>query len=433
MVEKSNSKKLTLGCRLRPVVWYVSAGFKLPAGIEAYLCHYATEMRNHGFDTRIIVFYPLPREKHRFLRMVEKRSIPIMSLYDDTAIYVVLLFVLFSLPWFLYMLVFKRKFPCFGTFYCWIQNRCSVNCLAKMIREESPDIIHVKGRLPTNAWEVFPSACTIYHHALMGTVDPSWTTKEVEDFRTFAARVAFILVPGKNIVETLAKEFRIERPIEPIFAMAPDEFEKNKTGNLNPDVQNLRWESVREEFSTSSSYQRRFGIVCRFTEQKGISYILEALKCFRDKRGDVAFTFIGQGDLEPVIRGFVKANDLHNVKIESMTGVLDAFSRMDVMVHPGLDDAMPVSIVEALMFGVPCISTRIGGVPDLVRNRVEGFLIEPSNAGQILECMERFADMPVEEFGKYRQRARARYEEVCLPDKVGQQVAGYYREIISRR
>jgi len=29
-------------------------------------------------------------------------------------------------------------------------------------------------------------------------------------------------------------------------------------------------------------------------------------------------------------------------------------------VHPGLDDAMPVSIVEALMCGVPCVSTKVG-------------------------------------------------------------------------
>jgi glycosyltransferase involved in cell wall biosynthesis len=400
-----------------PLVWYVAAGYGLPAGIEAYLLHYATEMRNHGFRTRIVVFYPLPAMKHRYLVEVERRGIPITSLYDETAAIAVVLFVVMFLPWLFYMLVIKGKTPQVRGFRSWVQNRCAVRRLGRLLAEESPDIIHVKGRMPTNAWKVFPAERTIYHHALMGTVDPSWTDSEVEDFRVFANRIACIFTPGRGVAETLAREFRIERPIEPLFTMAPDEAVNQSSVNSN------QLKERREK--------TRFGIVCRFTEQKGIPYILSALKDFREKYGDVFFTFAGQGELETTIREFVDLNGMKNVRIVGVPSAVDVLREMDVFVHPGLDDAMPVSIVEALMCGVPCVATRVGGVPDLVRDGVEGFLVEPRMAGQVFASMERFALMGTDEFQAFRTRARKRYEEVCTPDKVGKTVAEHYRRILA--
>ena len=61
--------------------WYLAAGYALPAGIEAYLLHYATELRHHGFDTWIIVFEPLPKVPHRFLVALRERGIAIESLF----------------------------------------------------------------------------------------------------------------------------------------------------------------------------------------------------------------------------------------------------------------------------------------------------------------------------------------------------------------
>ncbi|MBM4148836.1 MAG: hypothetical protein FJ224_07310, partial [Lentisphaerae bacterium] len=66
-----------------PLVMYLAAGYLLPAGIEAYLLHYATELRRRGFDTRIVVFQPLSKIEHRFLRAVRERGIRIESLFHS--------------------------------------------------------------------------------------------------------------------------------------------------------------------------------------------------------------------------------------------------------------------------------------------------------------------------------------------------------------
>lgn len=408
----------------RPTVWYIAAGYKLPAGIEAYLLHYATEIRNHGFEPRIIVFEPLPRIRHRFLEALDARRIPIESLYAHCRLCIALQFAFLLIPWSLAWWLKTRQFPKPEWLRVWLTKHAGVRRLRKMIRDQRPDIVHVKGRLITEAWHVFPPERTIYQHALMGTVDPSWAIPELQAFRKFVGRIARVFVQSPNIARTMAREFGILRPIDVIFTMAPDEAGgglpvESRTAGLTPRISAS---GVRADL--------RFGILCRFTEQKGIQYILEALKAFRDRHGDVIFTFAGLGPLEEQIRSFTGMHGLGNVRIVRVLSPVEVLKDMDVFVHPGLDDAMPVSIVEALMCGVPCVGSNVGGVPDLVREGVEGYIVEPASAAQILEAMERFASLQPMELMEFRRRARQRYEEACTPAVVGAIIARHYREIL---
>jgi glycosyltransferase involved in cell wall biosynthesis len=86
--------------------------------------------------------------------------------------------------------------------------------------------------------------------------------------------------------------------------------------------------------------------------------------------------------------------------------------------------------VEALMCGLPCIATAVGGIPDLIREGVEGFLIEPASTMAILNAMEKFAALSHDEMTAFHKRARARYEEACDPKVVGIQIAAIYRDIL---
>jgi glycosyltransferase involved in cell wall biosynthesis len=384
----------------------------------------------------------------------------------------------------------------------WLK-RLAVRELKRMIERERPNIIHVKGRIICEAFAVLPSDRTIYQHALMGTRDPSWTDNEAEAFSVYLNRIARVLVQGKGIAETFAHAFQINRSIDVVFTMAPDEVGGRWT------VDGGRWEVARSEkgggtagptsyvygsLSTvhcqlSARRSLRFGILCRFTEQKGIVYILEALRMFRERHGAVDFTFAGQGPMESSIRSTVdswesepqqphcertrafgvrqfdtaaflsagqsegKAADtdcrtpkdgagapsreadisplVHaEVRIVPVSSAVDILTNLDVFVHPGLDDAMPVSIVEALMCGVPCIVSDVGASPELVRDGVEGRVIQPASSEAILLAMEWFQERTVDELNVLRRQARRRYEDCCAPEIIGGQVAEIYRDVM---
>ena len=84
------------------------------------------------------------------------------------------------------------------------------------------------------------------------------------------------------------------------------------------------------------------------------------------------------------------------------------------------------------MCGVPCIATRVGGIPDLIRDGIEGLLIEPGSTEPILQALATFAAMSARDLAAFRHRARARYEECCTPEKVGAIVAEHYNQILNR-
>jgi glycosyltransferase involved in cell wall biosynthesis len=249
----------------------------------------------------------------------------------------------------------------------------------------------------------------------------------------FLKRIAKIFVQGNNISRIMAREFRIDRGIDVIPTMCPDEAgdRKSEVGDRKSEIGKLTSDLGPQTSECRTGAQLRFGILCRFTEQKGIRYILEALKMFKDEHGKICFTFAGMGPLEELIRKTVDREQLTDVKIVRVESATDVLKQMDVFVHPGLDDAMPVSIVEALMCGVPCIGSDVGGVPDLIRDGIEGFLVEPASSAQILQAMNRFAAMKDDELEAMSRQARARYEEVCAPEKVGASVAEHYRELMA--
>lgn len=439
-----------------PLIWYMAEGYGLPAGIEAHILHYAVELRQHGFDTKVVVFRPLPARKHRFLEALDAQSIPIVSLDDGARWRIRLRCAVLFLPWFFYILLAKREWPDVSVFRRWITIRESVRLLERRVKAEAPAIVHVFGRLRSEAWAKLPPERTIFHEMMTGTVDRSWTDEELAEFRAFAETAARYFAPGSGVAANVKKEFGIQRNIDVIFTMAAGERERGDStmGGLDnlsrtaPTPQSPNQQSpqspnapipkspnppISQSFPQripASPNSRRFGVLCRLTEQKGIRYLLDALDQYGRRNGALTFTFAGQGDLEVTIRDFVEMNRLRGVKVMPVTSAVAALREMDVFVHPSLDDAMPVAIAEALMCGIPCIASRVGGIPDLVRDGVEGILVEPRNTEEILEAMERMAAMAPVEFEGFRARARARYEAVCTPAKVGAAVAVHYADVI---
>ena len=458
---------------LKPSVWYIAAGYKLPAGIEAYLLHYATELRNYGFDTRVIVFEPLPKVPHRFLVALRERGIPIESLYERVGWQARIATVATYLPWRIrktgkgtLTLALSPQgrgnssspsplrgegggeggpVAQYGSLLHHWTKRLAVLELKRMIAREEPDIIHVKGRIITEAWAVLPRERTLFHVATSGQRDASWSDAEVEVFRRSIQGCARVLAPGTLVAETFKKEFGITRPVDMIFTMAPDERapeaqettdHRLQTADFNvgaalrgrSDVSSPPKSDVCSLKSAVSSL--RFGILCRFSLEKGIPVILEALKILDARGVPLRFTFVGQGELERVIREWSKREEWTHVTVIPVTSAARDLREMDVFVHPSSSEAMPVSIVEALMQGLPCIATPVGGIPDLIRDGTEGALVPVGDAVALADAMARFTTLSSGEFTSFQQRARARYEEVCRPEIVRAEVEGIYRAMM---
>jgi len=400
----------------RPLVCYMTQGYRVRGGHEAHLLHYATELRQHGFDTRILVLDALPPEEHLFIRLLRERGIPLESVRPAGGWALGLMLALLAPAWGAWMVARGRR-PQWDVLRNHLADRMAARVLRRRLAELQPELIHVLGRLANYAWSTIPARRAIFHHGTEGRRDPTWDAAELQTFCAFVASAARNFAPGEGVATNLRREFGITRRIDPIFTLCPDA----------PGAVDL---AARASL-TPVAPPRRFGIVCRMTPEKGIDDILEALRVWHGQRTAVDFLFAGGGAMEVRVKAAIQEHRWPRVTQQaSFESPLEVLSRMDIFVHPSRSDAMPMALAEALMAGRPCIVSRVGGIPDLIRHEQEGLLIDAGNPGQLVAAMARFADMPAAEFGAYCRRARARYEDLCLPSRVGATVAEHYRNIL---
>lgn len=87
----------------------------------------------------------------------------------------------------------------------------------------------------------------------------------------------------------------------------------------------------------------------------------------------------------------------------------EAFSQADVFALPTYNDALPLAVIEAMMHGLPVVTTHIGALPEIIASGETGELIEPKNVTALALALDRLL-ASTELRMRYGAAARARYE-----------------------
>lgn len=103
----------------------------------------------------------------------------------------------------------------------------------------------------------------------------------------------------------------------------------------------------------------------------------------------------------------------------------------DIFALPSHDEGLPVSILEAMSWAIPIIATRVGGIPELVREGKDGILIDPGDVPALSASLERLAlDGTLR--AKLGLFARTRVESSFSPDVVLPKLDVVYTNLIER-
>ena len=89
------------------------------------------------------------------------------------------------------------------------------------------------------------------------------------------------------------------------------------------------------------------------------------------------------------------------------------YSAASAFALPSFAEGIPVVLMEAMAMGIPCVSTRIAGIPELIRDGVDGLLVAASDVDELTDALARLMDAPelrrkLAESG--RQRVLAHYD-----------------------
>jgi glycosyltransferase involved in cell wall biosynthesis len=165
------------------------------------------------------------------------------------------------------------------------------------------------------------------------------------------------------------------------------------------------------------------GWVGRMTGVKDTDAVLEVLRSTRDRGVDAVLCMVGDGPdrerLEQVAHDLGIARSTYFVGYQS--DVAGYYRLFDAFVLPSVNEGTPVSAIEALASGTPVVATRVGGVPDVVTDGADGFIVEPRDVEAAADRLAELARDPDlrARFGETgRVSARARYSVERLVEDV---------------
>lgn len=144
----------------------------------------------------------------------------------------------------------------------------------------------------------------------------------------------------------------------------------------------------------------RVDFICvgRLSGEKGQRGLLEAFAVVRDRLPGARLSLIGGGPLHTELMALADALSVtesvhfHGPLNEAET--LAMIARSDVLVLPSFMEGLPLVIIEAMALGKPVVASGVAGIPELVRDGVNGLLVPPSDWSALAGAMAMLATDP---------------------------------------
>lgn len=172
------------------------------------------------------------------------------------------------------------------------------------------------------------------------------------------------------------------------------------------------------------------GKIC---EEKGIYDLIEVISSNKEKyKGKIKLLIGGNGEKDKLTKAIHELNLSDIVEFKGWVEdsiKAELFNLSDVFILPSYYEGVPISILEAFSYHIPAISTNVGGIPEILVDNFNGFLIQPGNKKEIEQAIDKFlsSDSQRLELGNNAYSTSLEY----MPDKVECKLEHIYRKLIN--
>ncbi len=265
--------------------------------------------------------------------------------------------------------------------------------LYKVCKKEKPDIVHAHsskagflGRLGAYFAGVPFIIFTVHGFSFTPTERrlQRWLFKTIEFVAGIFSRKV-ICVSAKDMEQALAEGIISAKRLAQIAnGVAIEEFSEEKRA------------TTRESLGFSEDHIV-LGMVSRMIDEKGIPYLLSAVEVLIKRNDKLRLLLIGGGEMMERYKKWTKQKSLQDRII--FTGfredIPQLLAAIDIFIHPSLYEAMPYAVLEAMAAGKAIIATRVGDIPELITNGLDGLLVEPGSVGELIQAIEKLVAEPM--------------------------------------
>ena len=230
---------------------------------------------------------------------------------------------------------------------------------------------------------------------------------------------------GSDLYEEIypqpCKKFIIEN-IDKVFACS----------KMGAEYINKRYQTDKAEVSYLGTFNKHnvnidkkkdeiFKIVscARLAPVKRIDRIVDSLEKIDSVK--ISWTHIGDGELLERIKSYAqeKLGKKSNIEFEFLGFMknedilnLYATENFNLFINVSQSEGLPVSIMEAMSYAIPVVATDVGGTKEIVKNGINGFLLDKNFSDiDLANLIEKFATMSEEDYKKFCLAARRTWEE----------------------
>ena len=297
--------------------------------------------------------------------------------------------------------------------------------LARLIRRERPDILHTHTAKAGTVGRVAALLAgrraprivvhTFHGHVLRGYFGPlrSRFFRLLE--RRLAAHTTALVAVSPQVRDDLVALGIAPRERFVVIRLGI-ELDERVAGAANGRLESRRYLGI-------APGRFAVGWIGRMTAVKRTDDVLVAFKRLRDDGVDAVLCMVGDGPDRAQLEQ--RAHELGVVRNTLFLGyqedVAQFYAAFDALVLPSSNEGTPVSAIEALAAGRPVVATRVGGVPDVVEEGQDGFLVEPGDTDDLAKRLGQLARDPElrKRMGRAgRDRVLPRYAVERLVDDV---------------
>lgn len=147
-----------------------------------------------------------------------------------------------------------------------------------------------------------------------------------------------------------------------------------------------------------SAAQTAFEILCvgRLTPAKGQHILIDAVDRLTQQGRNVRLRLVGSGPDDESLRE--SASRLAHPEIIVFEGAVnqdrirDIYANADAFCLPSFAEGLPVVLMEAMSMQIPCVTTAIAGIPELIRDGIDGLLVAPGEVDALAVALARLMD-----------------------------------------
>ena len=191
--------------------------------------------------------------------------------------------------------------------------------------------------------------------------------------------------------------------------------------------------SLRQEFGIPDGHQLVVH-VANFTPKKRHQDLIRAARIVVDQEPQTTFLLVGQGPTEKEVKAQALELGLEGKVV--FAGFRPDAARImaaaDVFVLPSLYEGLPIAMLEAMALGRPVVASRVGGVPEVIDDEVDGLLVDPLDPAQLAEKVLTLLHNP-ELRGRLSRNAARKVRDQFSVERMVKSTEAIYSSVLAKK